>query len=227
MDEVSVKRIEAANEESLARIQAHRFIRLAHRRELSRDQVLRWILCAGRESETFPNILVRMLERITSPQLVVDVLKENLDDEYGNGNPDEAHFQHYLKLLHAVGLTDADFRGYRERAGIRLALDLAESVSSQPVPEIAIGYMLVNEGMTPITYGAVDVAIHAYHPELDSTFFQLHVEVDEHHVRELYRAVGALPESAVDDVLEGIALGERGMAVLLDEALGVFDHTTT
>lgn len=226
MDEVSVKKIEAANEESLARIQSHRFIQLAHRKELSKEQVLRWILCAGRESETFPNILVRMLARITSPQLVVDILQENLDDEYGNGDPSEAHFQHYIKLLHTVGLTDGDFRGYQERAGIRLALDLAESVSSQPVPEIAIGYMLVNEGMTPVTYGAVDVAIHRYYPALDNTFFQLHVTVDEHHVRELYRAVAALPESAVDDVLEGIALGERGMAVLLDEALGVFDHVS-
>ncbi|MPZ79232.1 MAG: hypothetical protein GEV28_02070 [Actinophytocola sp.] len=223
MDTTAVKKVEAATEESLARISDHRFIRLAHERALSKDQVLRWILCAGRESETFPTILVRMLERVTDPQLVVDVLKENLDDEYGNGDPNEAHFQHYIHLLHAVGLTEGDFRGYRERAGIRLALDLAGNVSTQPVPEIAIGYMLVNEGMTPITYGAVDVAIHKYYPELDNKFFQLHVEVDEHHVRELYRAVGALDERALDDVLFGIALGERGMAVLLDEALGVFD----
>lgn len=222
MDTTAVKKIEAATEESLSRISEHRFIRLAHERALSKDQVLRWILCAGRESETFPTILVRMLERVTEPQLVVDVLQENLDDEYGNGDPNEAHFQHYLHLLHAVGLTEGDFRGYRERAGIRLALDLAGNVSTQPVPEIAIGYMLVNEGMTPITYGAVDVAIHKYYPELDNKFFQLHVEVDEHHVHELYRAVGALDERALDDILFGIALGERGMAVLLDEALGVF-----
>lgn len=222
MDTTAVKKVEAATEESLSRISEHRFIRMAHERALRKDQVLRWILCAGRESETFPTILVRMLERVTEPQLVVDVLQENLDDEYGNGDPNEAHFQHYLHLLHAVGLTDGDFRGYRERAGIRLALDLAGNVSTQPVPEIAIGYMLVNEGMTPITYGAVDVAIHKYYPELDNKFFQLHVEVDEHHVHELYRAVGALDERALDDVLFGIALGERGMAVLLDEALGVF-----
>lgn len=224
MDMVSVKRVEAANEESLSRIRDHRFVRMAHERALSREQVLRWILCAGRESETFPDILVRMLERISEPALVVDVLEENLKDEYGDGDPDEAHFQHYMHLLGAVGLTEAEFRGYTEKAGVRLALDLAANVSTQPVPEVAIGYMLVNEGMTPITYGAVDVAIHEYYPDLDNKFFQLHVEVDEHHVRELYRAVAALGESAVDDVLFGIALGERGMAVLLDEALGLFDH---
>jgi len=226
MDTTSVKKIEAAMEESLTRISDHRFIRLAHQRELSRDQVIRWILCAGRESETFPNILVRMLERIKTPQLVVDILNENLNDEYGNGNPDEAHFRHYMHLLSEVGLTEADFRGYSERAGIRLALDLAANVSVQPVPEIAIGYMLVNEGMTPITYGAVDIAIHKHFPKLDNKFFQLHVEVDEHHVRELYRAVATLDGSAMDDVLFGVALGERGMAVLLDEALGVFDSVS-
>jgi CelD/BcsL family acetyltransferase involved in cellulose biosynthesis len=50
--------------------------------------------------------------------------------------------------------------------------------------------------------------------------------VDEHHVRELYRAVATLDESAMDDLLFGVALGERGMAVLLDEALGVFDSVS-
>jgi pyrroloquinoline quinone (PQQ) biosynthesis protein C len=226
MDTTSVIKIEAAMKESLTRISDHRFIRMAHQRELSREQVIRWILCAGRESETFPNILVRMLERITEPQLVVDILNENLNDEYGNGNPDDAHFRHYIHLLHEVELSEQDFRAYSERAGIRLALDLAANVSVQPVPEIAIGYMLVNEGMTPITYGAVDVAIHKYFPNLDNKFFQLHVEVDEHHVRELYRAVATLDESAMDDLLFGVALGERGMAVLLDEALGVFDSVS-
>src|SRR5262245_2757946 len=114
MDTTSVKKVEAANEEALARIADHRFIRLARRRALTKDQVLRWILCAGRESETFPDILVRMLDRISEPPLVVEVLEENLRDEYGDGDPDEAHFQHYMHLLRAVGLTGEEFRSYRE-----------------------------------------------------------------------------------------------------------------
>jgi pyrroloquinoline quinone (PQQ) biosynthesis protein C len=222
MDEVAIKELRAATEASLDRIREHLFIRKAHRNELTKEQVLRWIKCGGRESRTFPNILVNMLKRIDDP-LVHQILQENLDDEYGNGNPVEAHFQHYLHLLHNVGITDEEFESYEERAGIRLALDLAESVSLQPVPEIAIGYMLVNEGMTPITYDAVDVAIHQYFPSLETMFFKLHVEVDEHHVNELYRAIGALDDKSLEDVLFGVSLGERGMGVLLDEALGVFD----
>lgn len=223
MEDVNIKLVRAATEESLDRIRAHRFIREAHAGGLSRSQVLRWILCAGRESRSFPEILENMVERVDDP-LVLEILRENLDDEYGNGDSDEAHFQHYLHLLHDVGLSDADFESYAERAGVRLALDLAYNVSSQPVPEIAIGYMLVNEGMTPITYDAVDVAIHRHFPALATKFFRLHVEVDEHHVNELYRAIGALADTSVDDILFGVSLGERGMGVLLDEALGVFDH---
>lgn len=210
-------------EKSLDRIRAHRFIREAHAGALSKSQVLRWILCAGRESRSFPEILENMVKRVDDP-LVLEILRENLDDEYGNGDSDEAHFQHYLHLLHDVGLSTEAFESYVERAGIRLALDLAYNVSSQPVPEIAIGYMLVNEGMTPITYDAVDVAIHKHFPTLATKFFRLHVEVDEHHVNELYRAIGALDDASVDDILFGVGLGERGMGVLLDEALGVFDH---
>lgn len=222
MDNVNVELVRDATDESLARIRRHRFVRKAHAGELSRSQVLRWILCAGRESRSFPEILENMTRRVDNP-VVLAILRENLDDEYGNGDADEAHFQHYLHLLRDVGLTDAEFESYQERAGIRLALDLAYNVSSQPVPEIAIGYMLVNEGMTPITYNAVDVAIHRHFPALATKFFRLHVEVDEHHVAELYRAIAALPDSGVDDLLFGVSLGERGMGVLLDEALGVFD----
>ncbi len=184
--------------------------------------MLRWVLCGGRESRVFPTILENMVARV-SDLVVLEVLKQNLDDEYGNGNSDEAHFQHYLHLLPGIGLTHKDFENYEERAGIRLALDLAQNVSLQPIPAIAIGYMLVNEGMTPITYDAVDVAIHRFFPQLTTPFFRLHVEVDEHHVRELYRAIGAMPENTVDDILFGVELGERGMGALLDEALGVFD----
>jgi pyrroloquinoline quinone (PQQ) biosynthesis protein C len=223
MDDINIKRVRVATEESLDRIREHRFIQQAHAGQLGRAQVLRWILCGGRESRTFPEILENMVTRVDNP-LVLQILRENLADEYGNGNPDEAHFQHYRHLLHDVGLTDAEFESYEERAGIRLALDLAYNVSSQPVPEIAIGYMLVNEGMTPITYDAVDVAIHRYFPSLETMFFKLHVEVDEHHVNELYRAIAELENDSVDDLLFGVSLGERGMGVLLDEALGVFDH---
>jgi pyrroloquinoline quinone (PQQ) biosynthesis protein C len=226
MDDSNIERVRLATEQSLDRIREHRFIQMAHAGELSRPQVLRWILCGGRESRTFPEILENMVRRVDNP-LVLQILRENLDDEYGNGNPDEAHFQHYLHLLHDVGLTDEEFESYEERAGIRLALDLAHNVSSQPVPEVAIGYMLANEGMTPITYDAVDVAIHKYFPSLETMFFKLHVEVDEHHVNELYRAIAALENNSLDDLLYGICLGERGMGVLLDEALGVFDHVIT
>jgi len=217
-----VETVRLAAARSLAVIRCHRFVRAAHGRALSHEQAIRWIMCAGRESRSFPDILTGMIER-TQDAAIIQILQENLADEYGNGNPEQAHFKHYIHLLRKIGITEQQFAGYSERAGIKLALALAYSMACEDNSAIALGYMLVNEGMTPITYGAADVALHQYHPDLETSFFRLHVEVDEHHVAELYRAVAQLPNSAVDDIVFGIQLGERGMAVLLDEALGVFD----
>jgi pyrroloquinoline quinone (PQQ) biosynthesis protein C len=216
-------RLRAFNEACLDRIRAHPFIQEAHRRHLTRDQSERWILCAGRESYSFPAILERMIERSSIPA-VREILVRNLEDEYGNGKPEEAHFRHYLQLLEDLGIPREHFEAYRERAGIRLALNLAYNVSSQSREGIALGYMLVNEGMTPITYEAARSTLTHYYPDLRTVFFDLHIAVDEQHVADLYRAIEAMPAASAEDVAFGISVGERGMAVLLDEVLGVFDH---
>lgn len=215
--------IEHATEEALTRIRRHPFIKLAHAKSLAQSQAERWIFCAGRESKSFPGILENMVARCTDVK-VREILQENLDDEHGRGNPDDAHFQHYLHLLDNLGISREHFANYRERAGIRLALSLAYNISSQDNEAIALGYMLVNEGMTPITYEAARSALGHYYPNLKTIFFDLHIAVDEKHVEELYRALESFSPSASNDLLFGISIGERGMAVLLDEALGVFDY---
>lgn len=217
-----VEIVRLAVEEGLDTIRSHRFILDAHSLTLTHEQTIRWIMCAGRESRSFPDILIGMIERTTNPA-VEKILKENLADEHGNGNPEHAHFRHYIHLLQKIGMSEQEFQAYDEKAGIRLALDLAYNVANSDNSAVALGYMLVNEGMTPITYDAVDVALHNFYPDLTTSFFQMHVEVDEHHVAELYKAVEAMPDTVVDDIVFGVQLGERGMAVLLDEALGVFD----
>ena len=83
--------------------------------------------------------------------------------------------------------------------------------------------MLVNEGMTPITYGAAYHALGKYYPDMETRFFQLHVEIDAKHVEDLYAAVDELETTQAESLLFGISIGERGMAVLLDEAYGVYD----
>ncbi len=216
-----IKEIESYNASALDRIKRHPFILAAHSNMLTAEQVYRWIYCAGRESRSFPTILENMLGHELNPN-VRRILEENLYDEYGSGDPEQAHFLHYLHLLSKIGLGQDDFDGYDERAGINLALELADWVSTQPDVGVAIGYMLVNEGMTSITYGAVDVALHSYHPSVTTKFFELHVEVDAEHLAQLYEAASHLGQLAESSIKRGIDLGERGMAVLLDEALGTF-----
>lgn len=214
---------EASVTESLHRIRQHPFIVEANAHRLSREQAERWIKCAGRESRSFPQILENLVTRCSNDQ-VKAILRDNLDDEYGNGNPDQAHFMHYLHLLDALEIPRSEFFEYEERAGISLALSLAFNVSMQPSEALAIGYMLVNEGMTQITYSAARNALQPYYPAFDTPFFALHVEVDEKHCEDLYRAVEELSSPDRDSLLFGILVGERGMAVLLDEAYGLFDH---
>jgi pyrroloquinoline quinone (PQQ) biosynthesis protein C len=222
MESQNIEAVRRMVENSLNAIKAHRFVLDGQKCALSHEQAIRWIMCAGRESRSFPDILTGMIGRSTNPK-VIKILRENLDDEYGNGNPERAHFRHYIRLLGKLHLDEHEFLDYKEKAGIRLALDMAYSVARAENSAIALGYMLVNEGMTPITYGAVDTAVHHYYPNLQTQFFRLHVEIDEHHVAELYKAVAAMADVTVNDIIFGVQLGERAMAVLLDEALGIFD----
>lgn len=217
-----VDEIRTATRASLERIEDHWFIRDAHLGRLSAEQSIRWVKCAGRESRSFPDILEGMIAKTTQP-IVRKILEENLADEYGNGNPEQAHFKHYVHLLGKIGISPNEFESYEEKDGIKLALSLAYNIAAQDNAGVALGYMLVNEGMTPITYGAADIALHKYFPDLKTSFFTLHVEVDAVHVEELYKAIAAMPNESAADILFGVAIGERGMAVLLDEAFGVFD----
>jgi pyrroloquinoline quinone (PQQ) biosynthesis protein C len=207
---------------ALHRIQTHPFVVRAHAGDLRKDEGLRWIKCAGRESRTFPKILEQMLVHCQHPTIRT-ILQSNLDDEYGNGNPEHAHYMHYLHLLEKLGIEREVFEAYPEKSGIRLAVDLALSISANPNLPRALGYMLVNEGMTPITYSAVRAALLPLYPGLKTSFFDMHISVDEHHVAELYRAVDELPPEAIEEVRFGVMVGERGMAVLLDEVIGLFD----
>jgi pyrroloquinoline quinone (PQQ) biosynthesis protein C len=183
---------------------------------------LRWVKCTGRESRTFPKILENILDYCRHP-VVRAVLQHNLDDEYGNGNPEYAHYNHYLHLLDKLNIPRDTFEEYEEKAGIRLAVDLAISISASGNLPRALGYMIVNEGMTPITYSAVQKGLIKYFPKLKTQFFNMHISVDEQHVEDLYRAIAELPAEDLPEILLGIQLGERGMAVLLDEVIGVFD----
>lgn len=217
-----IQTIENAVNESLDRIRAHPFILGGYNKNLTQDQAVRWVKCAGRESRSFPHIIENMITR-TDNRSVIQILQENLDDEYGHGNPNHAHFMHYLHLLDEIGVSRKEFEEYEEKAGVKLALSLAYNISMQDSQGVSLGYMQVNEGMTCITYSSMKDAFSTYYPNIKTPFFDIHIEVDEHHVAELYKAAHHLGEKHLDDILFGVSIGERGMAVLLDEALGIYD----
>jgi pyrroloquinoline quinone (PQQ) biosynthesis protein C len=213
-------------DEGLQRICEHPFVIEARDRTLSRSKLERWIKCAGRESRLFPDVLENMRMHCTNHR-VREILADNLDDEYGNGNPERAHFRLYLQLLDELMIPREYFYEYQERAGIKLACELAENISLQPNLAIAIGYMLINEGIPKIAFAAVQHALLGYYPTLQTDFFKLHIETDEKHITDLYAAVNELDADQETDLLFGISVGERASAVLLDEAYGLFDFCVT
>lgn len=192
MDGHRVSQVRIAIEESLDIISAHRFVREARARRLSREQCQRWILCAGRESKAMPDAL-------------------------GKPRP-----HRYVHLLRDIGLSEAEISDYDEKAGIRFSLELAYNVSAQPDLAVAIGYRFVNEAVTPIIHGAVELAMRHCYPGLTSDFFKTDVEVGAARIVHLSEAVGRLDNAEQDSVLFGVNLGERSTAALLDEALGLF-----
>jgi pyrroloquinoline quinone (PQQ) biosynthesis protein C len=209
--------------ESLQRLSRHPFVVEAKARRLSTTLLERWMKCAGRESKLFPSVLANMVRCCTSTR-IRQVLSENLDDECGNGDPERAHFNLFLQLLCEVGIPEEAFYDYQEQAGVRFACDLARNMSCQSNLGITMGYMLINEGVPQITFSAVQHALLAHYPSLKSRFFELHITTDERHVQNLYATVDELNPSQETEIRYGISLGERGTAVLLDEAFGLFDH---
>jgi pyrroloquinoline quinone (PQQ) biosynthesis protein C len=207
----------------VAQLERHPFVAGAKRRLLTRQQSVRWVFCAGRESRTFPQLLQGLLDWTEIP-VVREVLEENLADELGRGVPEHAHFMHYVQLLDGLGVPRTEFDGYQTRAGVNFALSLAFNVAAMRNEGIAVGYMLVNEAMTPVTYEAARATLTNHFSDLQTDFFDLHIDVDAEHVQELYKAVEALPDDAESDLQFGIEIGARGMEVILDEALGMFDH---
>lgn len=210
---------------SLNRLRQHPFLKLAQNRELSKEQITRWLMCAGRESRIFPNVVRNMMLRcLADHEEIRAILAQNLNDELGNGNPEEAHFRHYEKLLESMEISKDQFLNYEEGAGINLALSLATNVSyKQPLP-VAIGYLLVNEGMTPVTYAAVGKSLAHQYQYSKIPFLEVHVAIDARHVAALLRAVDQLTDVDMERLEYGIALGERGMSILLDEAYGIFEY---
>ena len=176
-----------------------------------------------RESKSFPSILEGMIANFPNSR-ISETLGRNLSDELGNGNPSEAHFQHYLQLLDQLAVPRSEFDEYFGREGIRLALTFADRVATGKNLALALGYMLVNEGMTAITYSAAHSAFRRYYPNLRTPFFELHVSIDVRHVHELYGALDVLTERDFENLRFGVEIGERGMAALLDEAFGIFEQ---
>lgn len=206
--------------ESVAKIERHRFVVDGNAQYLSEEQITRWIYCAGRESRTFPALL-KQAEQVATNGALRAVIRNNLRDEEGAGDPSEAHFQHYLKLLTQLGIKRAAFESYVPGPGLNNALRAADTIKSSSDATI-LGYLLVNEALTPVIYRSVEQAIRRYTPDINqrTQFFQLHIDGDKEHVHQLTIAGDQLRADKRGEVEAGIKQATKAMLDLLTEAWG-------
>jgi len=206
--------------ESVAKIEKHRFVVDGNGQYLTEEQIRRWIYCAGRESRTFPALL-KQAEQVAKNEALRAVLRNNLRDEEGAGDPSEAHFQHYLRLLEQLGIKRSTFENYVPGQGLNNALRTADKIKSSSDATI-LGYLLVNEALTPVIYRAVEHAIRKYTPDVSqrTQFFQLHIDGDKEHVHQLSIAGDQLRADKRSEVEAGIKQATKGMLDLLTEAWG-------
>ena len=168
----------------------------------------------GRESRAFPDLL-RAAILSTSGRLQ-KVLEHNLRDELGLNDTPGSHFSHYQRLLADLEIPPNAFERFVPGPALAEALSIARSVVCSGDPSYVYGYILVNESATPPIYSAVHEAARRLYPTLQSEFFQLHIEGDAVHVQDLISVRDDVQDG--DAVLEGVAVGERGMSLVLDEA---------
>jgi pyrroloquinoline quinone (PQQ) biosynthesis protein C len=227
MDSRTVALLKTVNDGAFERIGIHPFVELAARTMLTRNEVVRWLFCAGRDSLAFLDLLMNLVAQLErsheSPQILA-ILQEKLNNEQGGDNPDQIHWRHYLQVLNRIGLDENDFYSYKNGTGVRFAVNLARNIPNWHNLAQAIGYMLANEGLTPLIYGAMATAIQHHFPSLETEFFRPRAEVNERHLAAFYEAAVHLPEGRSSDVRTGILLGERGKGTLLDEASGLLDY---
>lgn len=219
----NITKIKPRLDEALDKIRKHPFIIKSNNRILTNDQIERWVMCAGHESYNFPVIIEGNIKTTTNKK-IRQVLKNNLNDENGNGNGEnsQSHFKHYLNLLDDLGIdVDRLFR-YQKKPGIKVALSIAYHVASMKNDNVSLGYLLFSEGSTPLIYGAVKQSVLDNHPNVETNFFDLHIESDEEHCCEIMN-LSVVYADSMEEFEYGVSLGQRGMELLLDEALGIFE----
>jgi pyrroloquinoline quinone (PQQ) biosynthesis protein C len=204
-------------DEAVVTVIGHPLVTQGRSGQLEWERIKNWIFCAGRESRQFPEVIRAAIDHATNGDFRA-ALRRNLNDELGNGDPNEAHFQHYLRLLQTLNIHRSEFDAYAEGHGLRRALEIAAEVINAGDEALMLGYLLVNEELTGPIYGAIEQSLMRRRPGVHTQFFQIHVDGDREHVHALLVAGDQLQTNRSDRVLEGIRLGAEGMRNLLDEA---------
>jgi pyrroloquinoline quinone (PQQ) biosynthesis protein C len=216
-EEWTIGRFKQHVDEAVATVINHPLVTQGRTGQLEWGKIKNWIFCAGRESKQFPEVVQAAIDNATNEDFSA-ALRRNLNDELGKGDPNEAHFQHYLQLLRTLNISRSEFDGYPEGDGLKRALEIAAEVINARDEALMLGYLLVNEELTGPIYGAIEQSLTRRRPEVHTKFFQIHVEGERDHVRALLVAGDQLQANRSERVLEGIRQGAEDMRSLLNEA---------
>ncbi len=160
-----------------------------------------WAVQAGMIDEIFAEILATMLVNKKISGFAHPEIQENLNDELGNGNPEEEHFQLFRGVLGALGILLRDYKAAPVLSGTEVILrGLRNAVEGDSIRALAI--MASEELICPREFPILMDAINRLVSEESwRRYFDVHCFADVKHsmdlIRVLHKACGGHEKNIV------------------------------
>ena len=157
-----------------------------------------WAIQAGRIDQAFAEILTNMLANPTINPSMYAAIRENLNDELGNGDPRQEHFTLFQNVLEAIGVSTEQYLTTPMTQGTeRIIYSLLESSrGTDPTP--ILGMMASEELICPNEFPLFLEAMSCYGTPHQLRYFDEHIQADVRHsydlIRLCYQAAGGSQE---------------------------------
>ncbi len=188
-----------------------------------------WMIQGGKVEELFPRLLQTALDNDVIPEELKRAIRENLDDELGNGMDAQAHFALYRNALAALGIAFGEYARTEPAAATRALLRglFGGAASSDPVE--ALSRLATEELLPPAEFPHLVRALAECgggptRPRWEP-YFIVHIDGDREHASELieslYRVIGSDRErmkTAFDVQAEHLRENERFYDWLCEES---------
>ena len=175
----------------------HRFFQLV-RTNPGLPILQQWAIQAGRIDQAFAEILTNMLANQAINPSMHTAIRENLDDELGNGDPQQVHFTLFQDVLQAASVSVDEYQATPMTAGTRKIIYSLVNASRGTNPLQILGMMASEELICPNEFPLFLEAMSHYGTAHQLRYFDEHIQADARHsydlIRLCYQAAGGSQE---------------------------------